>query len=149
MTAIPPTIAHIQRVVAQAFGVDLRDMRGKRQHRDVARPRQVAMYIAYHLTGRTSAEIARMFLRDRTTVQHSVDLIENLRSRDPGFKAVVQACIDGVGDINQLGQVEAAELIVRELMGELRPKLLAMASNSPTELLARLKALTEEPAPCA
>ena len=59
--------------------------------RAVARPRQVAMYLAKQLTSRSLPEIGRKFGgRDHTTVMHAVKKVEELRSTDVGFNEDVE-----------------------------------------------------------
>ena len=54
-----------------------------RRAREVARPRQIAMYLAKQLTPRSLPEIGRRFGgRDHTTVIHAVRQIEKLRASD-------------------------------------------------------------------
>ena len=54
-----------------------------RRAREVARPRQIAMYLAKQLTPRSLPEIGRRFGgRDHTTVIHAVRQIERLRGED-------------------------------------------------------------------
>jgi len=58
----------------------------------VARPRQVAMYLAKKLTPRSLPEIGRRFGgRDHTTVMHAVKRIEELRASDREIDADVTA----------------------------------------------------------
>lgn len=76
--ADPPKIELIQQVVARNFGVSKLDMISQRRTRDVVRPRQIAMYLAKTLTGKSFQEIGRCFGgRDHTTVIHAVTKIEN------------------------------------------------------------------------
>ncbi len=77
------TIEDIQRRVAEHFNLRLNDMLAKRRAQAVARPRQVAMYLAKQLTPRSLPEIGRKFGgRDHTTVIHAVRKIEELRQVD-------------------------------------------------------------------
>src|SRR6202040_349491 len=79
------TIEEIQRRVAEHFNMKLADMHSERRARAVARPRQVAMYLAKQLTTRSLPEIGRKFGgRDHTTVMHAVRKIEELRAIDSG-----------------------------------------------------------------
>ncbi len=72
--------------VAEHFNIRLADMHSARRARQVARPRQVAMYLAKQLTSRSLPEIGRKFGgRDHTTVMHAVKKIEELRSADSSF----------------------------------------------------------------
>lgn len=77
------TIEEIQKRVAEHFGIKLSDMHSARRARVVARPRQVAMYLAKQLTPRSLPEIGRRFGgRDHTTVMHAIKKIEELRAAD-------------------------------------------------------------------
>jgi chromosomal replication initiator protein len=80
------TIEEIQKRVAEHYSIRLADMHSPRRARLVARPRQVAMYLAKQLTSRSLPEIGRKFGgRDHTTVMHAVKKIEELRSTDSTF----------------------------------------------------------------
>ncbi len=80
------TIEEIQRKVADYFNVRLNDMVSARRARVVARPRQVAMYLAKQLTSRSLPEIGRKFGgRDHTTVMHAVRRVEQLSKIDSSF----------------------------------------------------------------
>ena len=85
------TIDEIQKKVAEHFNIRLADMHSARRARQVARPRQVAMYLAKQLTPRSLPEIGRKFGgRDHTTVIHAVKKIEELSAYDPAFKEDVE-----------------------------------------------------------
>ena len=80
------TIEEIQKRVAAHFNIRLGDMHSARRARSVARPRQVAMYLAKQLTSRSLPEIGRQFGgRDHTTVMHGVKRVEQLRETDAAF----------------------------------------------------------------
>ena len=77
------TIEEIQKKVAEHFNIRLSDMSSPRRARAVARPRQIAMYLAKQLTSRSLPEIGRTFGgRDHTTVMHAVSRIESLKLED-------------------------------------------------------------------
>ena len=85
------TIEEIQKRVAEHFNVRVSDMHSARRARSVARPRQVAMYLAKHLTARSLPEIGRKFGgRDHTTVMHAVRRVDELREHDPSFAEDVE-----------------------------------------------------------
>ncbi|PCJ57703.1 MAG: chromosomal replication initiator protein DnaA [Rhodospirillaceae bacterium] len=85
------TIEEIQKQVAGHFNVRVSDMHSDRRSRVVARPRQVAMYLAKQLTQRSLPEIGRKFGgRDHTTVMHAVRRIEELRGLDPSFSEDIE-----------------------------------------------------------
>lgn len=77
------TIEEIQRKVAEHYNIRLSDMIGPKRLRVIARPRQVAMYLAKQLTPRSLPEIGRRFGgRDHTTIMHGVRKIEDLMTTD-------------------------------------------------------------------
>ncbi|KAJ57364.1 chromosomal replication initiation protein [Actibacterium mucosum KCTC 23349] len=77
------TVEEIQRRVGEHFNVRLSDLIGPKRTRTIARPRQMAMYLAKQLTSRSLPEIGRRFGgRDHTTVMHAVKRIEELSARD-------------------------------------------------------------------
>ncbi|MCJ8157450.1 chromosomal replication initiator protein DnaA [Sphingomonas sp. LaA6.9] len=77
------TIDEIQRRVCQHFDIRQNDMVSARRARAIARPRQIAMYLAKRMTPRSLPEIGRKFGgRDHTTVIHAVRQIEKLRAAD-------------------------------------------------------------------
>ena len=77
------TIEAIQVCVAKHFGIRIEDMHSPRRAIEVARPRQVAMFLSKQLTTRSLPQIGRMFGgRDHTTVMHAVRRIEQLRATD-------------------------------------------------------------------
>lgn len=77
------TIDEIQRKVAEHFNLRMTDMHSARRARNVARPRQIAMYLAKQLTARSLPEIGRKFGgRDHTTVMHAVRKVEELMGQD-------------------------------------------------------------------
>jgi len=77
------SIDDIQRRVADHYRIKPSDMVSARRAREIARPRQVAMYLAKRLTPRSLPEIGRRFGgRDHTTVIHAVKRIEALRLED-------------------------------------------------------------------
>ena len=85
------TIEEIQKQVASHFNIRMADMHSARRARSVARPRQVAMYLAKQLTSRSLPEIGRKFGgRDHTTVMHAVRKVDELREHDPSFAEDVE-----------------------------------------------------------
>ncbi len=85
------TIDEIQRRVAEHFNIRLGEMTSDRRARAVARPRQVAMYLAKQLTTRSLPEIGRKFGgRDHTTVIHAVRKIEELKATDAALAEDVE-----------------------------------------------------------
>ena len=77
------TIDEILRHVSEYYSLRLSELLSPRRARDIARPRQVGMYLAKQLTSRSLPEIGRKFGgRDHTTVMHAVRKINDLRRTD-------------------------------------------------------------------
>ena len=76
-------IANIQKVVADYYGLQIKDLLSKRRTRSLARPRQVAMALAKELTEHSLPEIGDAFAgRDHTTVLHACRQVKNLQQTD-------------------------------------------------------------------
>ncbi len=77
------SIDNIQRVVAEYYKIKVSDLHSKRRSRSVARPRQVAMYLAKDLTNHSLPEIGDTFGgRDHTTVLHACRKVKELIDSD-------------------------------------------------------------------
>jgi chromosomal replication initiator protein len=85
------SIDEIQTRVSEHFRIRKAEMTSARRSREVARPRQVAMYLSKQLTPRSLPEIGRRFGgRDHTTVIHAVRQIEKLRAQDSELDADIR-----------------------------------------------------------
>ena len=84
------TIDEIQKKVAEYFNISVKEMQSSRRARTVARPRQIAMYLAKLLTLRSLPEIGRKFDRDHTTVMHAVRKVEELVKEDQSVAESVE-----------------------------------------------------------
>ncbi|WP_374657312.1 chromosomal replication initiator protein DnaA [Phenylobacterium sp.] len=78
------TVDQIQKTVAEHYQLKQADLISERRARVVARPRQVAMWLAKQITTRSLPDIGRRFGgRDHTTVLHAVRRIDALKAEDP------------------------------------------------------------------
>ena len=85
------TVDEIQKACAAHYRIDPSEMRSKRRARAVARPRQVAMYLAKKMTPRSLPEIGRIFGgRDHSTVIHAVRTIEEMRQSNAEMDADIR-----------------------------------------------------------
>lgn len=85
------TVDEIQKAVAEHYLLKQADLLSERRTRAVARPRQLAMYLAKNLTTRSYPDIGRRFgNRDHTTVLHAVRRIEQLKGEDASIAADVE-----------------------------------------------------------
>ena len=85
------TIDEIQKKVAEHFNISVKEMQSSRRARNVARPRQIAMYLAKMLTARSLPEIGRKFDRDHTTVMHAVRKVEELIVEDASLAESIES----------------------------------------------------------
>lgn len=77
------TVENIQKTVADYFKIKVADLFSRKRTRVIARPRQVAMWLAKDLTSQSYPSIGDAFGgRDHTTVLHAVRTIESLRAKD-------------------------------------------------------------------
>jgi chromosomal replication initiator protein len=84
------TIADIQKRVTMHYNIKMTDMASSNRSRNVARPRQIAMYLAKRLTTRSLSEIGRKFGgKDHTTVMHAIKRVETLLTTDEELKAEI------------------------------------------------------------
>ncbi|MEK6789007.1 MAG: chromosomal replication initiator protein DnaA [Pseudomonadota bacterium] len=79
-------IDNIQRVVAEYYRINLRELTGKKRNRGFARPRQMAMALSRELTQNSYPEIGLAFDgRDHSTVIHACEKVRELRAEEPQF----------------------------------------------------------------
>ena len=80
-------VESIQNIVASYFNLNLQEMLSPRRSRALARPRQIAMYLAKQHTTNSLPDIGRKFSnRDHTTVIHAVKKIDERMKKDNGIK---------------------------------------------------------------
>ena len=85
------SIDRIQNVTSNFFSINLEDMLSQRRSRPLARPRQIAMYLAKKLTTRSLPEIGRKFAnRDHTTVIHAVKTIDKISQNNDEMRKNIE-----------------------------------------------------------
>ncbi|MGI4814397.1 MAG: chromosomal replication initiator protein DnaA [Janthinobacterium lividum] len=78
------SVENIQKTVADFYSIKVADMYSKKRPANIARPRQIAMYLAKELTQKSLPEIGDLFGgRDHTTVLHAVRKVADERGKDP------------------------------------------------------------------
>ncbi|CAB3803396.1 chromosomal replication initiator protein DnaA [Pararobbsia alpina] len=78
------SVENIQKTCADFYNIKVADMYSKKRPANIARPRQIAMYLAKELTQKSLPEIGDLFGgRDHTTVLHAVRKISDERGKDP------------------------------------------------------------------
>ncbi|HEY6180980.1 MAG TPA: chromosomal replication initiator protein DnaA [Terriglobales bacterium] len=92
------TIESIQKAVAEQFGLRLTEIKAKNNARAVVYPRQIAMYLAKHMTEASLPEIGRQFGgKHHTTVLHSVEKIEKQRQTDKDLNRLLNKMTEQLG----------------------------------------------------
>ncbi|WP_215364662.1 chromosomal replication initiator protein DnaA [Polynucleobacter sp. es-EL-1] len=77
------SVENIQKAVADFYSIKVADMYSKKRPANIARPRQIAMFMAKELTQKSLPEIGELFGgRDHTTVLHAVRKIGEERTHD-------------------------------------------------------------------
>jgi chromosomal replication initiator protein len=88
------TIENILRVVADYYKLSYSDIKGKKRTKNIAFPRQVAMYIAREITEYSTTELGLEFGgRDHTTVMHACQKIEERLKLDPNLESTIQGFV--------------------------------------------------------
>jgi chromosomal replication initiator protein len=89
------TVESIQKVVAEQFGLRVLEIKAKNNSRAIVFPRQIAMYLAKHMTECSLPEIGRQFGgKHHTTVLHSIDKIEEERKADKDLNRLLNKLIE-------------------------------------------------------
>jgi chromosomal replication initiator protein len=100
LTAAPErkiSVDSVMRSVAERFNLQPSQLKLKSNTRQIAYPRQVAMYLVKELTQASLPEIGRYFGgKHHTTVLHSIQKIEELRHQDEGLNNLIQGVIDSL-----------------------------------------------------
>jgi chromosomal replication initiator protein len=92
------TIESIQKAVAEQFGLRLVEIKAKNNSRAIVYPRQIAMYLAKHLTEASLPEIGRQFGgKHHTTVLHSVEKIDGTRKTDKDLNRLINKMTEQLG----------------------------------------------------
>ncbi|MCS7078757.1 MAG: chromosomal replication initiator protein DnaA [Chloracidobacterium sp.] len=93
----PITIEMIQRVVSDHYGLRVADLKSKNNSRNIAVPRQVAMYLCKQLTNHSLPEIGRHFgNKHHTTVLHSCEKIARLYQTQNDFHRLINNLISSL-----------------------------------------------------
>lgn len=90
----PVTTDHIQKTVCEHFALKLADMKAKKRTKEVALPRQVAMYLSKQLTSLSLNDIGKNFGgKDHATVIYACKQIEEKRAKDEAFNKMIESLL--------------------------------------------------------
>jgi chromosomal replication initiator protein len=90
----PVTTDHIQRIVCEHFALKLSDMKAKKRTKEVALPRQVAMYLSKQLTSLSLNDIGNNFGgKDHATVIYACKQVEEKKAKDEMFGRMIESLL--------------------------------------------------------
>jgi chromosomal replication initiator protein len=93
----PLTVETIMKVVAEYFGIRFQDLKAKKRTKEIALPRQIAMYLSRELTECSLSEIGKqMGGKDHATVIYACKQIEARRARDENFNRMIENLINKI-----------------------------------------------------
>ena len=87
----PMSIEDVQKAVCSFFNVKISDLKGKRRHRSISRPRQIAMYLCRTCLNSTFPEIGTRFNKDHSTAISAVHSVDKLIKNDPSVREAIEA----------------------------------------------------------
>ncbi|WP_100065408.1 chromosomal replication initiator protein DnaA [Miniphocaeibacter massiliensis] len=82
----PITLDLIKEIIANSYDLTVEDLCSKNRSKQIAYPRQIAMYLSRQLTDLSLLKIAESFNRDHSTIMHGVEKINNDLKNDDNFK---------------------------------------------------------------
>lgn len=93
------TIDLIQKKVANAYSISFSDMKSKKRTKNIALPRQIAMYIARNLTDFSTTEIGNEFGgKDHSTVIHAISKIKTKYQEDDQFRQKLDKIVNEINE---------------------------------------------------
>lgn len=97
------TIDQINRFIAEKYDLRITDLIGPKRNKNIALPRQIAMFIIRKLTTLSLPEIGKAFGgRDHTTVIHAINSIEGKKNSNSEFKKLIDSFISKIQTKSQL-----------------------------------------------
>ncbi len=95
------TIDEITNYICQHYNINYKDLMGKKKTKDIALPRQIAMYMCRELTGNTYPHIGTAFNgRDHTTVMHACTKILKKAEKEPHFKEHLEKMMNEIRGVD-------------------------------------------------
>lgn len=87
----PVTVDQIQKAVCEFYGIKLVDIKAKKRTKEIAIPRQIAMYISKQLTDLSLSDIGKAFGgKDHATVIYACKQVEEKTRNEESFNRIVE-----------------------------------------------------------
>ncbi|MBR5672105.1 MAG: chromosomal replication initiator protein DnaA [Spirochaetales bacterium] len=97
------SIDRIIKAVAEAFNISSSDIRGRKRTKNIAWPRQIAMYIINHMCEYSMNEIGNEFGKDHTTVIYAIQKVEDSIKSNPTLEPLIQKIEENVKEASEKG----------------------------------------------
>ena len=129
------TVDTIKLVVCNDYNISMGDMDSECRASSLARPRQLAMYLARTMTSASFPDIGRSFNKDHTTIMHGVKNIQRHLDNDPILRDRTTRLIEQIGfkDV-EVTTREAAKALAQTVGSAVGLALLKMAEDDPQAL---------------
>lgn len=108
---IRPSVREVQAVIAKAKGLRVEHLRSPSRRRDWAYPRQVAVYLARELCGKSYPQLGRSFQRDHSTCVHAHQKITRLAQQNPALEIALNRYREAIAEL-----VAAKAAVMREMV---------------------------------
>lgn len=93
----PITVEHILKTVCEYFGLKMQDIKARKRTKQIAQPRQIAMYLSKQLTAGSLSDIGKnMGGKDHATVIYACKQIEDRRSKDEDFNRMIETLLQKI-----------------------------------------------------
>ena len=95
------TNEEIQMAICKFYKIKMDELLGKKKTKNIAYPRQIAMYLCRELTTNTFPHIGKAFGgRDHTTVMHACDKVTKDMEKDERFKEMIQKLTQTISGVD-------------------------------------------------
>lgn len=92
----PISVARVQKIVCDFYSIKLTDIKARRRTKDVALPRQVAMYVSKQVTNSSLSDIGKHFGKDHATVIYACRQIEEKMNMDESFGRTIESLLQRI-----------------------------------------------------
>jgi chromosomal replication initiator protein len=90
----PVTTDSVQKIVCEHFALKLADMKAKKRTKEIALPRQIAMYLSKQLTNLSLSDVGKNFGgKDHATVIYACKQVEEKRAKDEAFNRMIESLL--------------------------------------------------------
>jgi chromosomal replication initiator protein len=90
----PVTTDSVQKIVCEHFALKLADMKAKKRTKEIALPRQIAMYLSKQLTNLSLSDVGKNFGgKDHATVIYACKQVEEKRAKDDAFNRMIESLL--------------------------------------------------------